>query len=88
MTDQHLVFAVIAVAFVLFAWGRVRYDAVGLVALAGARIDGDQQPGVPRPAELGVPFAWPLPVEALGGDHAGGDAEAVRGPWCGDRAAA
>jgi di/tricarboxylate transporter len=33
MADQYLVFAVIALAFLNFAWGKVRYDAVGLVAM-------------------------------------------------------
>jgi di/tricarboxylate transporter len=33
MSDQNLVFAVISVAFLFFAWGRIRYDAVGLVAI-------------------------------------------------------
>lgn len=33
LSDQGLVFLVIAVAFLFFGWGRVRYDAVGLVAI-------------------------------------------------------
>ena len=33
MSDQGLVFLVIAVAFLFFGWGRIRYDAVGLVAI-------------------------------------------------------
>lgn len=33
MTDQQLVFVVIGATFLFFAWGKVRYDAVGLVAI-------------------------------------------------------
>jgi di/tricarboxylate transporter len=33
LSDQGLVFLVITVAFLFFGWGRVRYDAVGLVAV-------------------------------------------------------
>ena len=39
-TDQTIVFAILAVAMVLFIWGRPRYDVVAAAALIAAVLAG------------------------------------------------